>query len=105
MKTLIEHRRFLRRIIVEENAKRSALKIQNIKQRDSFRTKTKINSPIRLTEAPYLSEEHQTERFFLIHSEPVLQGIKDRINFAFSKTVTVRTTEEEIEFKAIGKED
>jgi len=102
MKLIAEYRKWERSEVVTDNAKRSALKIRNREQRNSFRSVQKVNSPIRLTEAPYLSDEHQTERFLLIHSEPVLQAISDRINFAFSKKVTIRPTEEEVEFRGIS---
>jgi len=69
MKTLIEHRRFLRRIIVEENAKRSALKIHSRKQRDEVRRPKTIKSPLKLTVVPSWSDEQTKEEFMIAFNE------------------------------------
>lgn len=59
----------LRRMEVIGNAQRSALKIQNRKQRDEVRRPKKIKSPLKLTIVPSWTDEQTKEEFMIAFNE------------------------------------
>lgn len=59
----------LRRMEVIGNAQRSALKIQNRKQRDEVRRPKTIKSPLKLTVVPSWSDEQTKEEFMIAFNE------------------------------------